>query len=757
MSLLCVVVSVLAANFADSARNSFDSYFTSCGIPDALVETLPQDKEDFSFIAEYEDIKEIDTRLVIESNMETKDEKQFSSRLITYDENGQYKLTIHSHKDIETELPKVSIFYGFADYNNIKVGDEITIYGSLGTIKCMVESTISTPETFNCVKDKFSDYENYQFCYIYMTKTALEKIASFSNKVNSVLIYFNDNVTLDNQKKTLSEIENSLGVNLLSSNLIKDSDAYKKVNEDIKTINVLCILIPGIVMLVSLGFSFIFIKIIVENQKSTIALLKSLGYSSKKVIGIFVLFTIIVNLLALLIGAPLGYLVLKLCVSLIVKADGILTVALTFGALPTIGLILLVFLIGIFASLFTAKSISKVDPSMIKSQNSDNGEAPKLAKNIRCHPFVKISLVSTLKNWKRLLIGIFCIGFCIISIAVGLEGVLTNAYHADAVYGERFKYDLMVRDIDEANYNDIKENVSGIKIIEPVTLFTTTVNDSTVNVSSIPENSELISLNDKDGNIIKPGNGVVIDEMYSIINKVNIGDTITLGDNQIKVTGIARELMSNYFYISEQTATNVYFKSTNCTYIKVINNEDIETIKKSIAAINPDSYFTLLSLQNQNLANRSKTMQLVMFILAMLSFAMGSLFVFNMAIIDFNEKNTKYATLRALGAPIDKICIVSLIENALRLLFGIIIALPITYFLCDIILGLLSNQYRQYVFVNYWGCFFVAVGISLFYILISYLVSRRKIRKMDLLEKLNEVEWLLCLKQYGLTICLSNY
>lgn len=740
MSVLCVIVSFLAANFSKSAAKTFDDYFVNSGTPDALISTEVEEIDSLSYILEIDGVKKIDTRLIIDGNIETKEEKQFASRLITYSKDGEYKLTIHQNKEIESDLPKISIYYSFAEFNNINPGDEITICSPLGSIECIVESTISTPETISCVKDDFSSYENYEFCYLYISKEEFNNIVPSIDMTNSILVYFDDGLSLDKQKETLARIEESLGSSLLSSNLIKDSSAFRKIDEDIETINVLCILIPGIVMLVTLGFSFIFIKIIIENQKNTIALLKSLGYSSKKVISIFVLFTILINILALILGAPLGYLTIRLCVLLIAKADGVLSISMAFSPLLTVGLVLLVFSIGIIASLFTSKSISKIDPSTIKSSDIDNRETPKIAKAIRTNPFVKISLVSTLKNYKRLIIGALCMAFCIIAIGVGLEGVLANAYHADSVYGERFTYDLMVRDFDEEDYLEIKSNVSGIKIIEPAALFTTTVNGSKVNVSSYPETNELVNLKDKNGTDILPGDGVVIDEMYSVINKVNVGDKITLGSNEIEVTGVARELLNTYFYVSEQTAKDIFSKPINCVYIKAENSEDIINIKNDIVSINSTAYFTLLSEQNRCLADRTVTMQLVMFVFAILSFLMGSLFIINMSIIDFNEKKSKYATLRALGASVNKICVVSLIENLLRLFFGIIVALPLSYVMCQVIVKQMSNQYRQYISVNYWGCILSAIGISLIYIIISYLVSKRKIRKMDILEKLNEVE-----------------
>ncbi|MCQ2776312.1 MAG: FtsX-like permease family protein [Bacilli bacterium] len=740
MSLLSFATSVFAASFAKSSTSTIENFFNYTGVPEALITTELISESDLDVIKSISGVKEISPRLQMDVNIEDKNQKQLSARFLSYDENAPFKLEFINKRDIETENLKVYISYEFADYNGIKINDDITLKTLFGDLETTVAATISSVETFKCIKDEMSSYEAYQFGYIYIPKTELDKIVDLEDLTNSLSIYFNEGINIEKQHEILKEIENRLETDYLSGTIVSEMDSIKSINDDISTIKVLCIFIPGVVLLISLGFSFVFLKIIIENQRKTIALLKSLGYKSGKIIGIFVLFDLLINIISLLLGLPIGLLLLRFCVGLIASANGILTLKISISYALTIVLILVVFAIGALACLLTSKSITKIEPSIIDNSVNQNIETPKILSKIKCNPFIKISLAELLRKYKRLIIGSFCMAACIITMCVGFEGNLTIAHPSEVIYGERFQYDLMVRDIDYYDYSDIESNISNIKVIEPITFFEAEVNDSKIKISSIKEGSQLIMLKNSKNEIIYPGNGVIIDEMYASINKAKVGDTISIENHTLTITGVARELALPYFYISQNTAEDVFSSTTNCALLKIEETSNFETVKKEIVDLLPLSYLIEMNSQKENMQSRTRATRIIMLVLSALSFLIGSLFVFNITIIDFNEKKTQYATLRALGTPINKLSIVGLIENATRLLIGIILAIPLSNVLISILLKLLSNASTQYVFVNYWPCLFISIGISFLYIVVSLLISRAIIKKMNIIEKLNRRE-----------------
>ena len=145
-------------------------------------------------------------------------------------------------------------------------------------------------------------------------------------------------------------------------------------------------------------------------------------------------------------------------------------------------------------------------------------------------------------------------------------------------------------------------------------------------------------------------------------------------------------------------------------------------------------------MQYDYMKKRSAPVRIVMLLFAALAFLIGSLFVFNIAFIDFNEKKNEYATMRALGASVRKISTVSFMENLPRVLFGTVVAIPLSCLFGYFLLKELSMPSLQYVFVNFWECLCMAIAISWLYIVISLFVTKRAVQNMDFRKNLSEME-----------------
>ena len=739
ISLLSMIMCFVAANLTSSAEDSINSFIEYSGTPDAIVDTVMMDESKFDFIKSIDEVKQLSTRTIIDINIETKAQEQFGARILSIDENCPYKLEIHDKTTLPNEYTKAMVSYEFADFHNMKVGDCISLITPLGTVDVYIEATVASVETMDSVKDDFSEYEVTQFSYIYMKKNELIKAFGSFIPVNSAFIYFKDGLPIESQKHVLKDIENTLSDKAISSVFVRESKAITKMHEDIDAYKILCLFMPAVILSISLGFSFIFIKIIVENQKSLIALLRALGYSSKKTAFTFIFYNLLINFFAIILALPIGYFLTKTMVAIFVSANGILTTVISISYVLTAGAIILVFAVGVLASYLASRTIIKADPSLAGSDDID-ADIPPVVNRINCDPYTKISLVSISRRMSRLVIGFLCIGACIVNMTVGFEGYSSINHTVDAVFSERFKYDLMVRGIDADDYLAVKNNISNLDVIEPLTMFSASVLDTDVKISTISRNSKLLELKNSKNEAIYPADGIIIDEMFSSINSINVGDNITIENVDLKVTGIAREIGCPFFYISPQVAEGVFNKTTNVILLKLHDINKIEQTKKDITNINTDSYFVSRSMQYDYMKKRSAPVRIVMLLFAALAFLIGSLFVFNIAFIDFNEKKNEYATMRALGASVRKISTVSFMENLPRVLFGTVVAIPLSCLFGYFLLKELSMPSLQYVFVNFWECLCMAIAISWLYIVISLFVTKRAVQNMDFRKNLSEME-----------------
>ncbi|MBQ0099182.1 MAG: ABC transporter permease, partial [Firmicutes bacterium] len=366
-------------------------------------------------------------------------------------------------------------------------------------------------------------------------------------------------------------------------------------------------------------------------------------------------------------------------------------------------------------------------------------EPPEILKKVRANAFLKISLGAIFRKTKRQIIGALCITACIISICVGLEGVFTIGYPIDAVYGGRYHYDLTVRNLDEDSYFEIESSVTGIKRIEPFIYFSSHLNGERVRVSTIPSNAELTTLYNASNERLLPNDGIIIGEMRAKINGFKIGDTVNLDGVQLSITGIAREILYNVLYVSEDTALKMGHSVVNGAMITLKEGVDVKDVEERISQISSTAYFTLFSLQKENIKNGFVAMRTVMAIFAVIAFLIGSLLIINLTLIDFNESKRKFATLRALGTPVKRINEISSIQNLFRILSGIILAFPLTYISCSVLLELISTASQQYVMVRFTECLIVSCSIPLIYVIIGTAVFSNKIKNFNFCDYLNDV------------------
>ena len=735
MSMLAVAIAFLGANFSQSCSDMLMQFFDQSGMPgavcvtDILPDTLRGEMENIP------GVRYVYPGFFFDTNIEIGNGKVYSVRAFYRGSDSPFRHTVHEEIRYEGADPTASISVSFAERNNVRAGESIVVDSPKGKKTVLLKAVVSNPETMYCVKDEMSSYESAQFAYLYFDNSDIEELIPIRGLSNQWLVYFEDGLDTEAQKACMGQIRKILDGHIVSETLTVESEALSAMRDHVHTISVLCSFIPGIIYLISLGFNFIFIKIIVENQRKVIGMLRALGFSIRKVNLTFALYTVLVALPALLCGSLLGGFLLRTCVNTFAESQYIFfgTVAILPG--KTCLMLSIVFAIGIAAALMSSGTISKIDPcEAYGGMNNEESEPPKIVAAIRTDAFFKISIAAIIRNYKRQIVAALCITACIILMCVGFEGVLTIGYPAEAVYGGRYRYDLMVRCVDSDTVARISSEVGGVAAVEPETVFSGELLGKSVRISTIREEDEQTVLTDASGKRIFPKNGVILDEMCAKINGISIGDSVEISGYSLPVTGIAREIQYAVLYVSPQTAHEMGHEGPNCALLKLEPGAQIGDVERKIAELNGDAYFVELALVKENFISEHRTMQTVMLLFAILAFGVGSLLVLNITVIDFNENRYRYATLRALGTPVRRLGTVAIVQNLFRTALGIVIACPLCYVCTTVLLELLSGATQQYVMVKYAECVAASCLISLLYVLLGTFISLLKIKKMDYLQ-----------------------
>lgn len=745
MSSLSAAIVFLGANFGVCASDTLFSFIRECNAPDTVLITQPGTTEVEDEILAIDGVGEVYSGFTSDVQVETDTGNVFSMCLFVIPDNSPFKSVVNAGAKIDDGAVKASVSNFFGEHNHINPGDSLRIDTPLGQREVRVGELVSNFMTLECKRDAMSIYEEYQYGYIFIKRSDSESLFGTSDMANQWFVYFDDDYDVSRQTEIMNRVEECFGAGVISSELVTSSEKFQSIYDDLGTISVLCAFIPGIIGLISLGFSFLFIRQIIENQRSNIGLLRALGYEKSRILRIFIAYSVLIFVLSMLVGIPSGNVLLSFCTKTFADSMGITELVFHVRVFVTVLMYLIVCAIGVLACVLSIGAISDIDPAKVYGNEEDYPEAPpKFVKGLKADAFLKISLVSMTRNFKKVLTGALCITACIVSMSIGFEGVSSIGYPIDAVFGGRFKYDYIVKNIDDDSLVESIYAMPEVKAAEPVAMFqailTAGNTEHEVKVQTVDEDASLIYLSDAESKKLNPGNGIIIDEMFSNIHGIGPGDSVSLDGLKLEVTGIAREVLYTIMYISPETASELGYSEVKNLMVKLEEGYSVSSVEKKIADVDDNVYFVNFDSQKEKIRDGFVPMRTIMFIFALLAFFIGSFLVFNTSIINFNEKKSRYATLKALGTPMYRLLVISFSENLVRVLLGVIIAVPLSYLCTTVLLRLISNASQQYVMVNFAQHLVVSCGITILYVLLGVLISMIKIKRMDFVTYLNQAE-----------------
>lgn len=127
-----------------------------------------------------------------------------------------------------------------------------------------------------------------------------------------------------------------------------------------------------------------------------------------------------------------------------------------------------------------------------------------------------------------------------------------------------------------------------------------------------------------------------------------------------------------------------------------------------------------------------------MFITSAIILSFGA--IYTISSINIYERNRELATLKVLGYQKNKINRLIFLENIILTTFAVIVALPISGYVYKIIVKALSSTHQQ--IPDKLNMFIIVVSIIVAFLLtiVSNLLLRRKVTKINMIESLKSVE-----------------
>jgi putative ABC transport system permease protein len=575
----------------------------------------------------------------------------------------------------------------------------------------------------------------------------LRDTQGYEDLFNQILLYFDDDA---DPRATLAAAEAALGdITVKSSFTYEDSPVKDRIDVNVDPIHTLSYFMTAIFFAVTLVIVFLFMSLIIKQCRREIGILRALGFSTASIKGLFCAVNACISVFAVILGFGVGYGVLRYAAGFFKGYFNLPGMHYFFDVKASIAAVLLTIATGIVATLISATTVSKIQPSEAMSRPAPiTYKTPRFLSALtkKASPMTKFSVTSLLRNRRRFVFSVICIAGSVMMIFSSLGFIASKNYVLHQYYDQRIHYDCQIIYSEEPTDETLAalSGLSYVRSVQPLRYYEATAscgaNEIDIVVNALQHDTELVSVIDEQDNILAiPDDGVIMEQTAARQLGVKAGDTVTINGVDLTVTDISKQCVSHIQYVSEATAARLGAPSLGCVILDI----DKENEQSLLEVVTEDEnylycFFTRLTLEGNEKV--FETFDLASWIVIWFAIIIGFAIVMNTARTNLLEKKKELCILRTLGFNNGEISRSWFSQSLIQFLGACAVGLPIGILVAKATLSIISSVDREYVYANSTYEYLFTVGLVFAYVLISHLVSMRSMKRWDMVETVKEKE-----------------
>lgn len=615
------------------------------------------------------------------------------------------------------ELPKFPseclIINNSAKAKGYKPGDVIKISEKEYTIS----GIIASPEYVYLVKNERSLMADPStFIVVYVNDQGLDGI------YNELLIKGN----ID--KENAFSIGKKIGA---QKTIVKEDQInYTLYLEDLDQIRSFAYIFPLVFIILILMIIYVTVKrsVIVESKR--IGFLKALGTSEGKIIALYSAEAIAAGLIGSILGLIFSMLI---CNTIIGFFSAMFEVpGLSFKVYPVlfVGSILFACFICLASAMFSLISVNKLMPAELTRGKIPQTSCKRKVKENKIWSLMsfntKYAIKSAIRNKGRfitLTLGIA--GSC--ALLIFALGFYNSIDYSERLYFDEFvKYDAMI-EIEATQWESDHPAVAEFEKSSKALAMPVSVKEKEYRIVIVNESFDMLNLDNK-----KLSEGIIIPQYYADNWDVKIGDKVLLNGIEAEISGTIKQSVGLTIYTSYQYASTVFSEMPrlyNIIFVK--GSENIDNLSKLYG-------FKYTTIENDRTGIISIMESLETLILFMLICAavLGITILYSIGQINLSAREYEYMFMGVMGYQSKYIVLACIKEAFMQLIF----ALPLGFFIGNVILNIVKEQFTSENFVIYpsiyWVSYLLATITVLVMSAIMIIVSAKRINKLNIVEGL---------------------
>lgn len=650
----------------------------------------------------------------------------------------------------------------FANNRHIHIGDRLNVRLPDKEYNILVVGIADAPEFAVLLAPGTIIPDPGSFAAIYLPHGFLQQATNLNGSFNQLLGLVRDNslTAINNTMTLLSDKLDPYGVLLKTPQ--SQETSVQVLNDELVNIKKSNSFLPTIFLLVAALILNVMLSRLVVQQRSTIGILKAIGYNNFAILRHYLSYGIVLGLLGGIFGDALGYWLQTL----------MLKQYEFYFAIPDMQphLHIKIFLFGIGISVFSAflgaisgaYKATKLSPAIAMRPPT-----PEKGVHIIVERFSyfwkhltfqgKMIMRAIFRNRFRSLVTICAsiLATALVFSALSFFDSIYEMIESSFDHVQHQDYQLTLR---EPLGNDIIStltNLPGVKTLETQLSVAAELEhgpfQKRLAIIGLPKQHKLYTPVDKNNlPIAVTSSGIVINQTLANILHTKIGDTITLrpliGNRtpaKVRVNNIIKTYMGLSVYANQTWLSRLLGDTSVSNNILFLLQKDIDATAfiKAVNKFGPMINLTAREQQKQQLIysfDQFLVFAVIILIIFAAVIAIGA--IINTSMISLNERERDVSSLRVLGFTVWQTARIffgeSLILNSMGIVLGIFAGIFLDYIMS---IAFSTELYRMPMIINN-NRIWQSIIIMLSFVVIAQLIIYRIIKKLNWLEVLNARE-----------------
>lgn len=652
----------------------------------------------------------------------------------------------------------------FLKSNGLKIGGTLEPILGGDRVKLGIVGTAQGPEYCFELAAGSMVANPKQFGVVFVKSSYMQSLLDFSGSVNDIGVLLEDGADAKQVKTRAEKILEPYG--WMGTVEKPDQRIYNTINNKLTSLGSLSTAFPLIFFIASAVIIYITMTRMIENQRTQIGVLKSLGYGKMNIVLHYQTYPVVVGVLGCILGDVLGTFVIGNGLAEVFNAEYRIPIG---DAGTHAEFILPAVLLALTFCVAAGYNACRKELKTVPAQ-SMRPKPPIAGRKIfleyiesiwRRVSFSGKIIVRNIFRYKRrsamASVGII-FSIALILVALGLEDSLQHC--VDTQFSKVEKYDVKVvfsKILSDDDLNFIR-SMDTVQIVEPALETSVEATNGWVKedipLIALEQGATLYNVMDRNENPMKiPKDGVLLSDKLLGTLHINPSQTMDfrffyLGVNSEKdrkktfVAGSAVQYMGQYA-ICDADYLKYFLKAPGIANVAFIRLKDPGSTKETVDRLKDMA--TVSNIQTQadsknNIVETLASMNSMIAIMILGACILGFVVIYNITNITIFERRREIATLLVLGFKDREIKRLVFNENFFFSSFGCILGIPLGRVLLGFIVQKATTDTIQLPVVLSLRSYAAAVCIIFISTVIANAALSKRVMSIDMVESLKSIE-----------------